>query len=686
MTRTPDVRLQSTTQLRNLGIIAHVDAGKTTLTERILFYTGSIHRTGEVHDGNTVTDFDPSEQNHGITINAACVSCDWRDHRIQLIDTPGHVDFTLEVERSLRVLDGAVVVLDAVAGVEPQTETVWRQADRYGVPRIVFVNKLDRAGADFEGARRAVEARFDVFTAVVVAPIEGDATSLLDVAGGKLLTWSAPGEFAIRAVPETLRTEAARRRSELVELCTDLDDPSSRLRDAHAGEPHWTLDDAELLAGLRRLTLAGFVVPVLGGSAYKHLGIEPLLDAVVAYLPDPGERGAVCAADGAERLPQADEPMSALCFKIVHDSFGRHAYVRVYSGTLSKGDSVWLSGRQKRARVGRLLRVFAGRHESVDVLAAGEIGAVVGLDVAAGETLADPDSRIAFESVTVPPPVVRLSLEPVRREDHERLGVALGKLTSADPSLRLESDDETGLPVLAGLGELHLAIAIERLERDHRVRVKAGRPTVAYREALTSTVEHAFKLSKQTGGPGQYAHVVLRIAPGSEGSGLVFEDALRGNDIPRQFVSAIRAGVASAMERGVLRGSPIVDACVTLLGGSAHSNDSNEQAFHTAAARAFREAAALADPVVLEPVMRVQVTVGPDSVGTVVGGLGSRRGQIEQVDPSGTVVARVPLAELFGYAGDLRSQTKGRGEFTMGLAGYEAVPASVGSALSRASA
>lgn len=646
-------RKEDLCRLRNFGIVAHVDAGKTTLTERILFYAGQIRSTGEVHDGNTVTDFDPSEKKHGITINAAAVSCDWREHHLQLIDTPGHIDFTLEVERSLRVLDGAVVVLDSVAGVEPQTETVWRQANRHDVPRVCFVNKLDRAGADFDACVAQLRERFEVEPVVVLQPVDD---SLVDL---------------VRP-PEDLAGRALDLREQLLSLCADLDEHC-----ADQLKTTGTIATADLQRALRDATLAGLVVPVLGGSAYKNRGVEQLLDAIVDYLPSPADRPAVVSLDGsARRQPAVKEPMSAFCFKVVHDDFGQLAFVRVYSGELRRGDKVHSTHAGKMLRVGRLLRVFAGRQEPVDAISTGEIGALVSLDTVTGDTLSAPEHPIALASVEIPPAVVRLALEPKARHDHDRLGGALRKLAGSDPSLRIESDTETGQTVLAGLGELHLDIALERLRTLHRVEVSAGRPSVSYRTALTHSVEHEHKLSKQTGGPGQYARVVLRVGPAEPGSGLVFTDELRGQDVPRQYVPAVRSGVAAAMRQGPLGGYPIEDATVALLGGDAHSNDSSDQAFHLAARQAFREAAVQAGPTLLEPVMRTDIELPAHSVGSVIGDLGRRRGQVLAMD-DGSVVARVPLAELFGYAGDLRSLTQGRGTFSMTLDGHDAVPAKV---------
>jgi len=648
--------------LRNIGIIAHVDAGKTTLTERILHLTGKTRGLGEVHDGNTVTDFDPHERRHGITIAAASVSCAFRKHRIELIDTPGHVDFSLEVERSLRVLDGAVVVLDAVAGVEPQTESVWQKANRYQVPRLCFVNKLDRPGADFARAVAMLARRFDAVPAVVCWPIgaERELAGVVDLV-------RAPRNSDVPA-------EVHEARARLCALCADLDPECGR----ELGESG-TLAAESIARVLREATLAGLVVPVICGSAKQQIGVVPLLDAFVDYLPSPADRPPVKDVhSGALVPPSLEGPACALCFKLMHHGFGRLGMVRVYSGTIETGMRLFNSRTGKLGRVGRLLRIFADRSEDVTRLGAGEIGGIIGLDAATGDTLSDPGAPIVLESVQLPEAVVRLALEPQQQRDHDRLGSALARLTHDDPSLRLETDPESGQLVLAGLGELHLQIALERLKDVHRVEVRAGRPRVAYREALTQELEHEYVLSKQTGGPGQYAHVVLRIGPAAPGEGLVFIDELRGADVPREYVPAIRAGIADAMRTGPLGGHPILDVRAVLLGGSAHSNDSNENAFRIAASRAFKEAARRAAPVLLEPVMRVEVSVPAGHGGDVVGDLGARRGQVLEFDAQGSahvVTARVPLAELFGYAGALRSRTQGRGNFSMTFESYRPVPA-----------
>ncbi|MCA9618126.1 MAG: elongation factor G [Myxococcales bacterium] len=658
--------------LRNFGIVAHVDAGKTTLTERILHVTGRIRRTGDVHDGNTVTDFDPSERSHGITINAASVRCDWQGHVLQLIDTPGHIDFGLEVERSLRVLDGAVVVLDGVAGVEAQTEGVWRQCDRHGVPRLAFVNKLDRPGSDMSATLTAMRARFDVEPVAIQWPLgkERDFVGVADLIHQRRLEWR-DGELTITS---GLPAEALAARAALVEMGDHFGAGSDPTPEG-------------LVAALREATLAGLVVPTLGGSAYKHRGVEPLLDAVVALLPAPKDRR-VGTADGEALEADPEAPLAALCFKLEEQTFGRVAMVRIYRGTLRRGEVVLHPRTGRTFRVGRLLHVFADRHDEVQALAAGEIGAIVGMPLGTGDTLCDPSHPVALEAIAVPEPVMRVALEPRSRREQAALGAALAKLVSADPSLRLETDPETGQTVLAGLGELHLAIALERLAA-HDVVVNAKPPRVAYREALGQSVEQSFTLKKQTGGPGTYAQVELRIEPAEPGVGLVFEDALRGEELPRHYLPAVRAGVEQAMQIGPIGGYPIPDARVTVLGGKAHERDSSDHAFQAAAARAFSLAAAQSEGCLLEPIMSVRIETPGDRLGEVIGDLGRRRGRVLGMDPKATttvVRAEAPLAELFGYSGALRAATGGRGSFSLSLASYAPVPGSVAREVLKSSA
>jgi elongation factor G len=650
--------------IRNIGIIAHVDAGKTTLTERVLFHTGRIHAIGEVHDGTAKTDSHPIEQRKGITILAAAVTCEWQGHRIHLIDTPGHVDFTIEVERSLRVLDGAVVVLDGVAGVEPQTETVWRQADRHHVPRLVFVNKLDRSGADFARCLRDVRTRLRAQPIAVTMPLY-DADELVgvtDLVEQRELRWYGEGPSTPVVTPAVLSDNLLAARERLLEACAEHSDDVLEAiaygRDVPA---------SALWQALRVGTLRGQIVPVLAGSAYHHRGVEPLLDAVVALLPSPGDRG------------ETDGELAALGFKVVFDEHGQLTFVRVYRGALEKGMTVLASRAGKKLRIGRLVQLMADEREEVTRLEAGEIGAIVGLPLTGGETICAPDAPVVLEAITAPEPVMRVAIEAKTSADREKLGVALGRMVAADPSLRIESDPETGQTLLAGMGQLHLEIAVERLETEHRVAVTTGRPLVAYRSTLGRTVRHEMRHVKQTGGPGQWAHVVLEVGPAERGAGVVFEDRIRGGAIPREYIRGVEAGVREAASHGLLGGYPAVDVRVALIDGATHTNDSSELAFKIAGALAFRAAAAAAEPCLLEPVMALEVTCPEDLVGAVVGDLGRRGGQVlgmdvREADGDRVVHAEVPLAQTFGYAGALSGLTHGRGRFTLEPLRYEPVP------------
>jgi elongation factor G len=684
--------MRSLDRIRNIGIVAHVDAGKTTLTERVLLYTGRIHAAGEVHAGTAHTDHHEIEQRRGITIMAAAATCDWQDHRIHLIDTPGHVDFTIEVERSLRVLDGAVVVLDGVAGVEPQTETVWRQADRHRVPRIVFVNKLDRVGADYARSLDELRTRFGVKPVAVTAPLfDGDTlVGVIDLVELQAIRWTDDTGFGFTREPvlAPLSDNLQRMRERLLEACADEDpeilaalvDPASQpeagslvdpASQPEAGSLHFggtAIPAARLRAALRRGTVAGRLVPVLAGSAYKNRGVQPLLDAVVAYLPSPSDREPVRAADGTDtREPSREAPLAALAFKAVFDDHGQLTFVRVYSGVLARGATVQ-TGRGKKLRIGRLVQLVADEQVEVDALAAGEIGALLGAPVPGGETLSDPAHPIVLEAITAPEPVMRVAIEAATSAERERLSLALGRMVAADPSLRLESDAETGETLLAGMGQLHLDVAIERLATEHHVHVRAGAPRVAYRTTLTRTVQRDYRHVRQRGGPGQFAHVVIQVGPAPAGKGLVFEDRTKGGVIPRPFIKAVEAGVRGAMSEGLLGGHPVVDVAVTLLDGSTHEKDSNEQAFQVAGSLAFKAAAADAGAIMLEPIMLLEVSCPEDEVGAVIGDLGRRRGEVLALDARGAdrvVRAEVPLAETFGYAAALGSLTHGRGRFTL---------------------
>ena len=660
-------------RIRNIGIVAHVDAGKTTLTERVLYFTGLIHDPGEVHDGTAHTDHDKLEQKHGITIMAAAVTCDWAGHRIHLIDTPGHIDFTIEVERSLRVLDGAVVVLDGVAGVEPQTETVWRQADRHRVPRIVFVNKLDRVGADYARCLTELHARFGVRAVAVTWPLYEDnvLAGVVDLVEQTEIRWLDTRGRRFETTPARLFDNLVTARERLLEACAD-EDPEimSALVEGKA------IDPARIRAALRRGTIAGRIVPVLAGSAYKYRGVQPLLDAVVAYLPAPSDREPVRGIDGTQtRAPTRDAPVSALAFKVMFDEHGQMTFVRVYSGVLARGSHV-VTSRGKKLRVGRLVQLVADERIDVDQLAAGEIGALLAAPIPGGETLSDPAHPIVLESIVTPEPVVRVSVEASSATERDKLGIALSRMVAADPSLRLESDRDTGETLLAGMGQLHLDIAVERLESEHNLVVKTGQPRVAYRTTVTRTARHELRYSKQTGGPGQFAHVILDVGPAPRGTGLHFEDRIKGGAIPKPFIKAVEAGVRGAMADGLADGHPIIDMHVVLVDGSIHVHDSKEPAFQIAGSLAFKAAVAEAGPITLEPIMLLEVTCPEDEVGAVIGDLGRRRGEVTALDTRGAdrvVRAEVPLAETFGYASALGGLTHGRGRFVLEPSRYAPV-------------
>ncbi|MFI5979966.1 elongation factor G [Streptomyces sp. NPDC051555] len=686
--------------IRNLGILAHVDAGKTTLTERVLYATGATYKRGEVHDGTTVTDFDPQERDRGITIFAAAVSCTWDGHRINLIDTPGHVDFSDEVERSLRVLDGAVAVFDAVAGVEPQSESVWRQADRHRVPRIAFVNKMDRVGADLDAAVTSLRERLHVVPLVVQLPIgrEDGFTGVVDLVRMRALVWSAttaaatgsgPQSFEVLDVPEELREEALRGRRLLEEQVAELHPAALEEYCATAA-----LTPATLVTALRELTHGGEGVVVLCGSAYRDRAVEPLLDAVVAYLPAPTDvppvRGTL---DGAEQERAADPsaPFAALAFKVNATATGRLTCLRVYSGTMRKGDTVLDTTAGRTERVGRILRVQADRHAEVDRAVAGDIVAVVGLkSTRAGATLCAPGAPLVLEPPTVAAPVVSVAVEARGATDTGRLSTALGRLVEEDPSLVVRTDRETGQTLLSGLGELHLEVAVEKLRRGHGLLVDVGRPRVAYRETVARGVSGlVYRHVKQDGGAGQFAHVVIDVEPlGVEApdgavrgdGGLVFRSSVVGGRVPQEYVRAVEAGCRDALVEGPLGGHPVTGLRVTLTDGATHSKDSSEMAFRAAGRFALREALRAAEMELLEPVVEVVVTVAEDAVGSVLGDLAARRGRVSgSVTRTGTttVTAAVPLAELFGYASRLRSRTQGRGTFTSRPTGYAPVPATV---------
>ncbi|MBQ0911263.1 elongation factor G [Streptomyces sp. RM99] len=668
------------TTVRNLGILAHVDAGKTTVTERILYTTGTTYKRGEVHDGTTVTDFDPQERDRGITIFAAAVSCSWDGHRINLIDTPGHVDFADEVERSLRVLDGAVAVFDAVAGVEPQSESVWRQADRHGVPRIAFVNKMDRAGADLDTAVASIRERLHPVPLVTQLPIgtEDGFTGVVDLLRMRALVWADGADTPEEGpVPEALSEEAARRRRLLEEAVAERH--PAALEEFCDRE---TLTAATLAGALRDLTRTGDGVVVLCGSAYRNRGVEPLLDAVVAYLPSPLDVPPVRGThDGADEERPADPaaPMAALAFKVNATPTGRLTYLRVYSGTIEKGDTVRDAGTGRTERVGRLLRVRADRHDPLERAVAGDIVAVIGLKGArAGSTLCAPDAPLVLEPPGVAEPVVHVAVEARRATDTDRLASALARLTEEDPSLAVRTDPETGQTVLSGMGELHLEVAVERVRREHGLEVTVGRPGVAYRETVRAGVTgFVHRHVKQDGGAGQFAHIVLDVEPREEG-GFEFRSTVVGGRVPHEFVRAVEAGCRDALAEGPLGGHPVTGLRVTLTDGQTHVKDSSDTAFRTAGRFGLRDALRASRMVLLEPVVEVTVTVPEDAVGGVLGDLAARRGRVTGSETRGgaaVVTATVPLAELFGYATRLRSRTQGRGTFTARPTGYAPAPA-----------
>jgi elongation factor G len=670
------------TGIRNLGILAHVDAGKTTITERILYVTGTTYRRGEVHDGTTVTDFDPQERDRGITIFAAAVSCDWDGHRINLIDTPGHVDFSGEVERSLRVLDGAIAVFDAVAGVEPQSEAVWRQADRHGVPRIAFVNKLDRAGAELDRAVDSIRRRLHPAPLVVQLPIgrEDGFTGVVDLLCLRSLIWADGRETVEEGpVPDALRDEAHRRRRLLEEAVAELHPAALEEFCAEGGVSARTLS-----AALRDLTRSGDGLVVLCGSAYRNRGIEPLLDAVVAYLPSPLDVPPVRGTrDGVVQERHADPaaPFAGLVFKVVATATGRLTYLRVYSGTLRKGTGVWDAGARRTERIARILRVQADRQSEVEGAAAGDIVAVQGPKAArVGTTLCEPADPLVLEPPVVADPVVSVSVEVHRMADTGRLASALAHLVEEDPSLVIRTDPETGQTVLGGLGELHLEVAVEKVRRACGLEVVAGRPEVAYRETVVRGVSRQlYRHVKQDGGAGQFAHVVLDVEPMEvmDGEGFVFRSAVIGGRVPREYVRAVEAGCRDALAEGPLGGHPVTGLRVTLTDGATHSKDSSEMAFRTAGRLGLREALRASVMRLLEPVVEVIVTVPDDAVGGVLGDLAARRGRVaDSAVWAGTAVvtATVPLAELFGYANQLRGRTQGRGTFTTQSAGYGPAP------------
>jgi elongation factor G len=671
---------------RNIGIMAHIDAGKTTTTERMLYYTGVIHRMGEVHEGSTAMDWMELEQEKGITITSAATTCFWRDHRINIIDTPGHVDFTMEVERSLRVLDGAIAIFDSVAGVEPQSETVWRQADRFGIPRIAFVNKMDRVGADLLKCVRMMREKLGASPLVLQIPVgdEGGFEGVVDLINQRALLYdeSTLGHrFRESDVPKALADPVRDQRAKMLEQLADLDE---RLMDKYVeGEE---IGEWDIKTAIRNATLEGKIVPVLCGSAFKNKGVQPLFDAVVDYLPSPLDVPPVMGIgpDGEERWKKPDDnlPLSALAFKIMNDPFvGQLTFFRVYSGALKTGSTVYNTSRGHRERIGRLLKMHANAREEIKEVYAGDIFAAVGLKrTMTGDTICDKEDPIVLDSIRQPDPVISVAIEPKTKRDQERLTTSLSRLSLEDPSFRVKYDEDTGQTLISGMGELHLEIIVDRLVREFQVEARVGIPQVAYRETITRMAEAEGKFVRQTGGRGQYGRVFLRLEPVKPGDGFEFSNQITGGAVPREYIPAVEKGVKEAMERGILAGYPIVDVRAVLLDGSYHEVDSTELAFRIAGSIGFKEAAKKGSPVLLEPVMSMQIIVPEEFVGKVVGDINGRRGRIIKVEyspGSHLVMAEVPLAETFGYATDLRSSTQGRATFTLQFAHYDRVPSSL---------
>jgi elongation factor G len=687
-------------KVRNIGIMAHIDAGKTTTTERILFYTGINYKIGEVHDGGATMDWMEQEQERGITITSAATTCHWKDHQINIIDTPGHVDFTVEVERSLRVLDGAVAVFDGVAGVEPQSETVWRQADKYSVPRMCFVNKLDRTGADFFMCVDTIKSRLLANALVLQIPIgaEGDFIGVVDLIEMRALVWRGETEigedYTVEEIPADLVDQAAQWRETLIETISEADDEMME-KFLEGTEP--TVE--ELHAAIRRATLANTVNPILTGSAFKNKGVQPMLDAVVRYLPSPLDIEAIKGHKPGDesveidRQPDASEPFASLAFKIAADPhLGKLTYVRVYSGTLNTGTAVLNSVKGRKERIGKIYRMHANKREEIESVGAGEIVAVMGLkDTTTGETLCDPANPVILESMTFPAPVIEVAIEPKTKGDQDKLGVAIQRLSDEDPTFRVHSDDETGQTIIAGMGELHLEVLVDRMRREFNVEANVGKPQVAYRETITKAVEKVeYTHKKQTGGSGQFGRVIIAIEPNAptgeeeedsrSETGYEFVNKVTGGRIPREYIPSVDAGCQDAMENGVLAGFPMVDVKVTLIDGAYHDVDSSEMAFKIAGSMAFKEGARRAGPALLEPVMAVEVTTPEDFMGDVIGDLNSRRGHIQSMDErhgARVVAALVPLSEMFGYVGDLRSRTQGRASYSMQFDSYAQVPNNV---------
>ncbi len=676
-------------KVRNIGIAAHIDAGKTTTTERILFYSGIIHKIGEVHEGTAVTDWMDQERERGITITAAAISTSWRDHQINIIDTPGHVDFTIEVERSMRVLDGVITVLCSVGGVQPQTETVWRQADRYKVPRIVFVNKMDRTGANFYKVYEQVRDRLRANAIPIQLPIgsESDFLGLVDLVKMRAYVYGNDQGTDIKDedIPADMQDLVQEYRNKLIEAVAETDD--DLMNKYFEGEE---LTEAEIRTALRKGTVGGTIVPMLCGSAFKNKGVQLLLDAVVDYLPAPPDvpaiQGTLPNGETVERHADDNEPLSALAFKIMADPYGRLTFVRVYSGVLKKGSYVLNATKNKKERISRLVVLKADNRIDVDELRAGDLGAAVGLkDTLTGDTLTDEGSPVILESLFIPEPVISVAVEPKTKNDMDKLSKALQSLSEEDPTFRVNVDPETNQTVIAGMGELHLEILVDRMLREFKVEANVGAPQVAYRETIRKQVNRIEgKFIRQSGGKGQYGHVVIDLAPGEPGSGFEFVSKIVGGTVPKEYISPVEAGMKETCESGILAGYPLIDVKATLVDGSYHEVDSSEMAFKIAGSMAMKEAVMKASPVLLEPMMKVEVEVPENFLGDVMGDLNSRRGQIEGMGSEqglAKVTAKVPLAEMFGYATDIRSKTQGRGIFSMEFSHYDEVPRNVAEAI-----
>ncbi|MBN3908719.1 MAG: elongation factor G [Nostoc sp. NMS1] len=672
-------------KVRNIGIAAHIDAGKTTTTERILFYSGIIHKIGEVHEGTAVTDWMEQERERGITITAAAISTSWKDHQINIIDTPGHVDFTIEVERSMRVLDGVIAVFCSVGGVQPQSETVWRQAERYKVPRIAFINKMDRTGANFYKVHEQIRDRLRANAIAIQLPIgsENDFQGIVDLVGQRAYIYANDQGTDIQEtdIPEELQAQVDEFRTKLIEAAAETDD--ALMAKYFEGEE---LTEQEIRTALRKGTIAGTIVPVLCGSAFKNKGVQLMLDAVVDYLPAPSEvppiQGLLPNGDTVERRADDNEPLAALAFKIMADPYGRLTFVRVYSGVLKKGSYVLNASKNKKERISRLVLMKADDRQDVDELRAGDLGAALGLkDTLTGDTLCDDGSPVILESLFIPEPVISVAVEPKTKNDMDKLSKALQSLSEEDPTFRVRVDPETNQTVIAGMGELHLEILVDRMLREFKVEANVGAPQVAYRETIRKAVNKVEgKFIRQSGGKGQYGHVVINLEPGEPGTGFEFVSKIAGGTVPKEYVGPAEQGMKESCESGVLAGYPLIDVKATLIDGSYHDVDSSEMAFKIAGSMAMKEAVLKASPVILEPMMKVEVEVPEDYMGNVIGDLNTRRGQIESQSTEkglAKVTSKVPLASMFGYATDIRSKTQGRGTFTMEFSHYEEVPRSV---------